>query len=1033
MFPVFLLLLLLLRSASATTFSHWTDVDALLAFKASINNQRGGVLDAWNTSNTTTTFCHWPGVVCSQHSRVTALNLTSQGLGGIITPSIGNLTFLKTLDLSLNNLGGEIPPSIARLSHLRYLDLSNNSLHGNIHPGLNNCTSLENINLGANHFTGEISPWLGLGGLSSLKVIRLWNNNFTGTIPPSLTNLSALQNIDFTTNQLQGDIPEGLGRITSLNMIQLGQNRLSGIIPATFFNLSSLTGFNVAVNELHGKLPSNLGDRLPNLKYLLLGLNHFTGNLPASLVNATEIYTLELSSNNFTGRLPREIGMLCPDTLSLEVNQLTAATAKDWEFMTLLTNCTRLGTLDLYFNNLGGVLPSSVANLSAQLRELDVGYNQISGKIPFGISHLVGLNQLDLSNNRFTGSLPDDIGRLNLLQALYFENNLFTGYLPSSLGNLTRLVILPATGNQFEGPLPTSLGSLQEMTIADFSHNRFTGPLPKEIFNLSSLSNLLDLSDNYFFGPLPPQVGSLTNLAYLYVSRNNLSGPLPNELSNCQSLTELRLDHNSFNSSIPSSISKMQGLMLLNLTKNTLSGVIPQELGLMGGTGELYLGHNNLSGHIPESLENMTSLYRLDLSFNHLGGRVPSRGVFSNASGFLFGGNLGLCGGILELHLPPCPAESMGHGLRKHHFITTVVIPIIAGITLCVSFALVFFTMRKRSKARLTAVQGFQLMDDRYPRVTYAELVHGTSGFASDNLLGGGRYGSVYKCCLLLRNMMTTVAVKVFDLQQVGSSKIFIAECEALSKIRHRNLISFITCCSSSDTNQNDFKSIVFEFMPNGSLDGWIHMDVHASHQLQGMTLMQRLNIAVDVADALDYLHNSCEPPVIHCDLKPSNILLDEDLVAHVGDLGLAKILAEPAAEQLINSQSSVGIRGTIGYVAPEYGQGGQVSSCGDAYSFGIVILELFTGMAPTHDMFGDGLTLQKHVEDAIPGMLMQIADPVLLSIEEANANTVEHVSNAIFSVMKVALSCSKHNPTERMRIRDAAAAIHRIRDAHAH
>ncbi|XP_048535757.1 probable LRR receptor-like serine/threonine-protein kinase At3g47570 [Triticum urartu] len=226
--------------------------------------------------------------------------------------------------------------------------------------------------------------------------------------------------------------------------------------------------------------------------------------------------------------------------------------------------------------------------------------------------------------------------------------------------------------------------------------------------------------------------------------------------------------------------------------------------------------------------------------------------------------------------------------------------------------------------------------------------------------------------------------------------------------------------------------------MPNGSLDRWLHIDVHASQQLQGLTLMQRLNIAVDIADALDYLHNNCEPPIIHCDLKPSNILLNEDLVAHIGDFGLAKILSEPAAEQLINSKSSIGIRGTIGYVAPEYGEGGQVSSCGDVYSFGTVILELFTGMAPTHDMLRDGLTLHKHAENAFTGMLMQIVDPVLLSIEEANltslqdgSNTMEHGSNAILSVMKVALSCSNHAPTERMCMRDAAAAIRRITDSY--
>uniref|UniRef100_A0A452ZKF8 Protein kinase domain-containing protein n=1 Tax=Aegilops tauschii subsp. strangulata TaxID=200361 RepID=A0A452ZKF8_AEGTS len=401
----------------------------------------------------------------------------------------------------------------------------------------------------------------------------------------------------------------------------------------------------------------------------------------------------------------------------------------------------------------------------------------------------------------------------------------------------------------------------------------FTGPLPKEIFYLSSLTNALDLSDNYFVGTLPPEVGLLTKVAYMYISNNNLSGPLPDALSSCQSLIHLRLDHNSINSSIPASVSKMQGLILLNLTKNTLYGMIPRELGLMDGIQELHLAHNNLSGHITESFGNMTSLYRFDLSFNRLDDRVPSQGVFSNVTRFSFEGNSGLCGGVSEVYLPLCPPESMEHGLRKRHFLMKVVIPIVAGIIICSSLILVFFTIRKKPKAQSATTRGFQLADDNYPRVSYAELVQGTNCFATDNLIGRGRYDSVYKCGLLLKNMMSTVAMKVFDLQQSGSSRSFLAECEALRKICHHNLISVITCCSSLDSNQNDFKAIVFEFMPNGSLDNeWLHPDVPTSQQLQGLTMVQRLNIAVDVADALDYLHN-CEPPVVHCDLKPSNIL----------------------------------------------------------------------------------------------------------------------------------------------------------------
>ncbi|CAD6257082.1 unnamed protein product [Miscanthus lutarioriparius] len=915
-----------------------------------------------------------PSVSCSlkHKDRVTVLNLTSQGLSGTITPSIGNLTFLRILDLSSNKLQGEIPVSIGQLPRLQHLNLSNNLLQGEIATQLKNCTSLERIELDSNFFTGEILAWL--GGLP-LKAIHLRKNNFTGVIPESLGNLSSLQEINFARNELEGTIPEGLGGLNSLMFVDLGENHFSGIIPKTFFNISSLIHFRVTNNELHGMLPSDLGVHLPNLKYLRLGINHFTGSLPASLANATEIYSLDISFNNFTGSVPPEIGKLCPDFLSFDTNQLTATTAQEWKFVTFLTNCTRLRIFDVQDNMLGAMLPSSVSNLSAQLQVLYVGYNEISGKIPSGISNLVGLTQLQLSNNRFTGLVPGSIGMLTSLQALGFEGNQLTGLLPSSLGNLTQLLNLYTENNMFEGPIPTSLGSLQDITMATFNNNKFTGPLPTHVFNLSSLSVLLNLAYNNFVGPLPPEVGSLTKLANLYIAGNNLVGSLPDAISNCQSLIDLRLDTNSFNGSIPASISKMKGLAILNLDNNALSGAIPQELGLMDGLKELYLSRNNLSGSIPESFENMTSLDKLDLSFNHLDGKVPLHGVFSNVTGFLFDGNLALCG-------------------------------------------------------------EFCLMDDKYPRVSYDELLQGTNGFNTNNLIGKGRYGSVYKCSLPLKNTITTVAVKVFDLQQSGSSKSFISECEALNKIRHRNLISVITCCSSSDSTQNDFKALVFEFMPNGSLHRWLHLDEHTSQQWHGLTLAQRLNIAVDVADALEYLHNSCEPPIVHCDLKPSNILLDQELVAHVGDFGLAKVLPNPASEQQVDSNSTMGIRGTIGYVAPEYGEGGQISTCGDVYSFGIVLLELFTGLTPTEDMFRDGLTLQKHAENAFPGMLMNIVDPILVSDEEAHACTSQGVKNAMgdinkvmLSITKLALSCSKHAPIERISMRDAAAEMHKIRD----
>lgn len=180
-----------------------------------------------------------------------------------------------------------------------------------------------------------------------------------------------------------------------------------------------------------------------------------------------------------------------------------------------------------------------------------------------------------------------------------------------------------------------------------------------------------------------------------------------------------------------------------------------------------------------------------------------------------------------------------------------------------------------------------------------------------------------------------------------------MAECEALRNIRHRNLVKILTTCVSVDSTGAEFRALVFEFMPNGSLEKWLHprSDEKFSKKLN---LIQRLNIAIDVAAALDYLHNHCEIPIIHCDLKPSNILLDDSMTARVGDFGLSKFLPKSINESSRDPSSTLAIKVSIGYIAPEHGMGGKVSVQSDVYSYGILMLELFIGKRPTDDMFKD-------------------------------------------------------------------------------
>lgn len=195
-------------SASAAPFRSETDREALLELKA-VLGQRSSRLSSWNSS---ASLCLWPGVTCSHRhgGRVSALHLSSAGLAGTIPASVGNLTFLTSIDLSQNKLEGEIPAAVGRLHRLRYLDMSNNSLQSEIPAGLRNCSSLVSIRLGGNQLTGGVPGWL--GGLPKLQGVLLGPNNLTGLIPRSLANLtSSLREINLETNHLaRGHHPRGL-------------------------------------------------------------------------------------------------------------------------------------------------------------------------------------------------------------------------------------------------------------------------------------------------------------------------------------------------------------------------------------------------------------------------------------------------------------------------------------------------------------------------------------------------------------------------------------------------------------------------------------------------------------------------------------------------------------------------------------------------------------------------------------------------------------------------------------------------------
>lgn len=999
--------ILLFASSSVCIYGVNDDLSALLSFKSYITNDPGQALSSWDASDNGTNkpssdFCQWNGIACNDRrhpGRVTAIRLRGSDLGGTISPHLGNLTHLQDLDLSQNNLVGGIPVSLGRCIELRTMNLSVNQLSGSLFPdALGHLSKLKVFNVRHNNLTGVIP--ITLSNLTALTNLSVESNYLQGQIPSWLCNLTSLAAIDLALSGLNGQIPAELGRLTKVAFLMIQSNQLEGPVPPSIFNMSSMEHLDLSFNQLSGSLAHDIGFQLPNLKFFGTTGNQFEGLIPASFSNMSALEYFLLRGNQFHGLIPRDIGSHGNlKYFSVGYNQLQAS-RRDWDFLTSITNCSKLELLDLEQNNFVGIVPITIANLSKELSWLSLARNQIAGTIPAGLGMFQRLTKLNLEDNLFTGPLPVDIGRLPSLQDLDLSHNRFEGQIPQSFGNITKLSKLSLSNNFLGDTIPPSLGNLRTLVSIDISCNFLSGRIPQEILSIPSLTILLNLSTNALSGSIPAQIGHLNNLVSIDLSMNKLTGAIPDAVGSC---VQLRLLH-------------FQG--------NLLQGKIPNGLKTLGVLENLDLSSNNLTGPIPEFLESIKTLNHLNLSFNNLSGPVPDTGIFSNATILSLIGNSMLCGGPPFLQFPSCASMRSQHQMHL-----LLVVFCILGTLIFLLFSIATYCCIKRRVKSNTVYQDNLFLSETHERVSYDELRSATQSFSPGNLIGSGSFGNVYIGTFVVDDNLATVAIKVLNLNLRGASRSFLTECNALRRIRHRNLVKVITVCSGLDHNGGEFKALVLEFICNGSLDEWLHSNtLKNSLTAKRLSLMRRLHIALDVAAALEYLHHNIEPPIVHCDIKPSNILLDDDLVAHVTDFGLAKIMhAELWKKNYGGSESSsLAVKGTIGYVPPEYGSGYGVSTDGDIYSYGVLLLEMLTGKRPT-DSFNLGETsLVNHVKMAYPNKLLEILD----ASATYSGNTQDVMDLVIHPVFRLALACCQGSPRQRIKMDSVVEKLNAIKKA---
>ena len=1048
-----------------------TDRQVLLDLKSFLeerNQVNRGQYSQWNRQSSNP--CNWSGILCTHDgSRVSAINFTASNISGDLYNNFSSLTALTYLDLSRNTFTGAVPSDLSNCQNLVYLNLSHNILEGELN--LTGLSKLETLDLSMNRIFGGIQfsfPEI----CSNLVVANVSANKFSGRIDNVFDGCLKLQFLDLSTNFFSGEIWKGFSRLKefsvsenylsgevsesffsknncSLQVLDLSGNNFTGKVPSNVSNCRNLDILNLWGNNFNGQIPSEIG-LISSLKGLFLGNNTFSPTIPESLLNLRNLVFLDLSRNNFGGDIQKIMGRFTQlKFLVLHGNSYTGGL-----YSSGILKLANLVRLDLSNNNFTGPLPVEISEMHS-LKFLILAYNRFNITIPQEYGNFQNLQALDLSFNNLTGQIPSSLGKLRSLLWLMLANNKLTGEIPPELGNCSSLLWLNLANNQLSGSIPHELMNVGRDPTPTFESNKqdegiIAGSgecltmkrwIPADyppfsfVYTILNRKTCRSIWDRLLKGvglfpvcAAGSTVRTFQISGYLQLSGNQLSGEVPGDIGKMQSFSMLHLGFNELNGRLPPQIGKLP-LVVLNLTKNKFSGEIPNEIGNTKCLQNLDLSYNNFSGTFPVSLNNLSEVSKFNISYNPLiSGTVPTTGQMATFEKESYLGDplLKLPNFIINsMDPPPNEYPKIKKKENKKWVAVLVLLTMTMAFLICGLVSL-FVCMLVKSPPESPR---YLFEDTKYRQhdfesssgssspcfsdtvkvirldrtaFTHADILKATDSFSESRIIGKGGFGTVYRGVLPDGR---EVAIKKLQREGIEGEKEFRAEMEVLTGNGfgwpHPNLVALYGWCLYGAE-----KILVYEYMEGGSLEDVI------SDRMR-LPWRRRIDIAIDVGQALVYLHHECSLAIVHRDVKASNVLLDKDGRARVTDFGLARFV------DVGDSHVSTTVAGTIGYVAPEYGQSLHATTKGDVYSFGVLAMELATGRRAVDGGEECLLEWARRVMGSWRYGFSRAMIPVVL----LGSGLVEEAEE-MFELLKIGIRCTAEAPQSRPNMNEVLAML---------